>query len=526
MLESSSSIHDSTASGKRKGLKKQQSESFGGGVRRRAPTESSSNPRPTTEFGWQLALQGLALDSQGYPIEKRLPSVPTQKHSKGSSSVDNNASAQRASPPPPYLPLPSDKAALINDSALPEEPKPSEVDPELLKLSRRYADKEFGWQLGLQCLNLPHILPSKEERSPTTIDTNPYSGAVLGSREGPGHSPDSDALPSPPSLNQDLFQQIYLDEAAKVYSGFQTNETSPSPLQYPPLPAPSPDRPKEFLNNPFKAILLQAGGPLIDLDDDGPFPSTSRSQSFARHSSPKREEEPKFELLDCHYCPRKVGVTEISQIPSCLHVVCHSCLVIHVEGSLSDGHFPVRCPMCILCDESEGAKESENRGTITMEIIQQLPLSHSSFTLFQEFQISLLTSRVYCPKCQETMLVDRKQYLDQATITCPREQCGNRWCKSCLKSVPIGTGSNPKHKCKPDKKIGVRSCPDCGSEGRRVANDNYIQCRGVGCHLHYCFKCGVKIAQGSLAADEIVKKVQTHYQSCTRFTKGDKCKVQ
>jgi hypothetical protein len=103
------------------------------------------------------------------------------------------------------------------------------------------------------------------------------------------------------------------------------------------------------------------------------------------------------------------------------------------------------------------------------------------------------------------MLVDREQYMEEAIITCPLTHCGYRWCKSCSKEMPR-SGNAHKHKCAPDKKVGARSCPGafplslsfpigtkkifidvligCGYQGRRVANDNYIQCRGVGCQLY------------------------------------------
>lgn len=84
----------------------------------------------------------------------------------------------------------------------------------------------------------------------------------------------------------------------------------------------------------------------------------------------------------------------------------------------------------------------------------------------------------------------------------------------------------------------------CGYQGRRIANDNYIQCRGVGCQLyvilhssrdghteraiilrHFCFKCGKQIADGSNTSN-VTSQVEEHYRNCTRYSKGDKCKVQ
>jgi hypothetical protein len=61
--------------------------------------------------------------------------------------------------------------------------------------------------------------------------------------------------------------------------------------------------------------------------------------------------------VDCSYCPKRVQVTEMSQIPECLHSICHACLVTHIENELSICHFPIMCPMCLLVmEDSEPGK--------------------------------------------------------------------------------------------------------------------------------------------------------------------------
>ncbi|TEB36739.1 hypothetical protein FA13DRAFT_1081114 [Coprinellus micaceus] len=250
---------------------------------------------------------------------------------------------------------------------------------------------------------------------------------------------------------------------------------------------------------------------------------------------PRRSEDSALEeqLLGCEYCPKQVPVRRISQIPFCLHLVCHTCLLNHVEKQLFDSYFPIKCPMCLLLEEqSEVNPESRvpiAQGVVTLEIMQNFQaLAPSTFTIFQEFQISSQSSQVFCPQCQETMLVDRAQYLQQSIVTCPRQTCNHRWCKSCFKDMTSASpgSANMRHKCKPEKTIGVRACPECGYQGRRIAGDNLIPCRGVGCRIQFCFKCGETIVDGSTKPQDIPQQIQIHYGRCSRVTKDDKCTVQ
>ena len=116
------------------------------------------------------------------------------------------------------------------------------------------------------------------------------------------------------------------------------------------------------------------------------------------------------------------------------------------------------------------------------------------------------------PRCQETMLVDRAQYLQQSIVTCPRQTCNHRWCKSCFKDMTFAApgSANARHKCKPEKTVGVRACPgkaiflfskptlrheltnpgfqNVGTKagGSRAITLYPVGESGVGCKLHLC----------------------------------------
>jgi hypothetical protein len=352
MLASHRSLGNLSTPGK--SIRKQQSESFGGNTRRRNPSHAALGPRPTSEFGWQLALQGSSLDAKGTIIEEDPPIEIQDGSDPPNHSLQDGAGKPALNDPPPY-PF-SSNGSLRDGSAVASSSSSSTTKD----LAEKYADKDIGWQLALQGQEIPSS--SASERSPVRGNTNPYSGVDVTTRESP--RPTHSSFNQSSNGNADSFQHLNLDEAAKVYSGFSTKEKS---AENDGIKSPRATHAPSYLaNNPFHAMIQAAedakapNQPLIDLEDKAVvLPNLLEDLILntppqpAPPPLPRRSEDSALEeqLLGCEYCPKQVPVRRISQIPFCLHLVCHTCLLNHVEKQLFDSYFPIKCPMCLLLEE-------------------------------------------------------------------------------------------------------------------------------------------------------------------------------
>ena len=337
-----------------KSIRKQQSESFGGNTRRRNPSQAALGPRPASEFGWQLALQGSSLDAKGTIIEEESPAEVQDGSDPPNHSLQDGAGKPTLNDPPPYQ-FSSDGHHRSGSAIASSSSSSTKKD-----LVEKYADKDIGWQLVLQGQEIPSNTPS--ERSPVRGNSNPYSRVDVTSRESP--RPTHSLFNQSSNGNVDSFQHLNLDEAAKVYSGFSTQEKGPANDG---VKSPRATHTPPYLaNNPFHAMIQAAEGskapsqPLIDLEEKAVvLPNLledltlNTSPQPAAAPLPRRSEDSvrDEELLGCEYCPKRVALRRISQIPLCLHLVCHTCLLNHVEKQLFDSYFPIKCPMCLLLEE-------------------------------------------------------------------------------------------------------------------------------------------------------------------------------
>ncbi|TFK26258.1 hypothetical protein FA15DRAFT_667756 [Coprinopsis marcescibilis] len=358
--------------------------------------------------------------------------------------------------------------------------------------SKRYT-QDFGWQLALQELST----------KPTLV---PVGMDGLGSNS---LANDEDVSIRPPSTP---FSTLDLDSAAKAFSSFATTSEQNRTQQQPEAP---PTNTHPHASDSRYSTLLR------EKDSN---PHKPRSQSFRRGEALPlvMAESPAIAAFHCQHCRAQIQIINAAQIPSCDHIVCLTCLTDYILEELDSSRFPIKCPVCL---EDDNGSPLTGHGIITLQVAEICPLPSGAVTLLQEYALAANSTKVYCPKCQETMLVDRQQYLEESVITCPLRNCMHRWCKFCFRDMP--SGNRGDHKCKPKNK-GSRNCPGCSVPGKRlISTNNHIKCQGIGCRIHFCYQCGETIADEAAMEDQqlVDDAIIIHYQTCKRSTiqQGGSC---
>ncbi|TFK26232.1 hypothetical protein FA15DRAFT_667730 [Coprinopsis marcescibilis] len=228
--------------------------------------------------------------------------------------------------------------------------------------------------------------------------------------------------------------------------------------------------------------------------------------------------------FDCAVCIDTLPLSSSVQLSGCDHRFCKECLCGHVQSFLSNGRFPIECPVCLL------DRSIPDPGNVNSFVLDRLQLPKECSDKFQELQILQHSVRLECPKCHNSDLVPRKEYLQAKVLACSSRGCLNKWCKYCSKPI---TDTKGKHSCKGDgfdkmmKKKGWRYCPGCTMPVQKDSGCNHMACTAPGCHSHFCYKCG-KLILTSATGRGVGEEVTSHYatNSCRQFERKFKCSIQ
>ncbi|PPR00523.1 hypothetical protein CVT26_009909 [Gymnopilus dilepis] len=174
---------------------------------------------------------------------------------------------------------------------------------------------------------------------------------------------------------------------------------------------------------------------------------------------------------------------------------------------------------------------------MTQDIIQQLDLNADQQQKLEELQLLAHSVTLDCPRCRQTMRIDREQYGAERVIVCPLPLCGHKWCKTCLKTL---ASSQENHRCKNNnidrlmKKKGWKYCPGCQTPVQKESGCNHItvslrffdwpslDANGA---YHFCYRCGVLMIDTTNGGD-VGTAVTEHYLNCRLFEKRLKCSIQ
>lgn len=218
--------------------------------------------------------------------------------------------------------------------------------------------------------------------------------------------------------------------------------------------------------------------------------------------------------FDCGVCLETLGGDLAVKMHDCEHSYCQDCLRGHVESKLSEGRYPILCPLCTT------DKTRTNPGTVGQQLLEQIGLSEEIVDKFVGLQLAGLSFQLTCPSCENTMFVAREDYLEQDVVICPLPYCGHKFCKACL--VPIPDNTN-QHVCTANdnglirlmQENGWRQCPGCKTAIQKESGCNHMHCTSPGCNVHFCYKCGLMI--GNADGLNVGTALTAHYRTCQQF---------
>ncbi|KAF8202188.1 hypothetical protein BJ912DRAFT_431850 [Pholiota molesta] len=249
-----------------------------------------------------------------------------------------------------------------------------------------------------------------------------------------------------------------------------------------------------------------------DEDSRSSFPMPSGMWDFGPDSF--KPLPPSF-VIDsvCGVCGDVVSGAEALSTPTCTHLFCKDCLHSYVMVKIRERQFPINCPGCLADQLMDNYLEDD--------ILYNLGIPQKETEILVELQLALHSRTVICPKCKQTMTVDRQDYFDNPIMACPFTECCHRWCRDCGKEMD---GRSALHHCK-NKKLdrlmrrkGWRYCPGCRTPIQKEAGCNHMTCGAPGCRVHFCYKCGDKIFDLSLnRSDGLSAAITAHYSRCRQY---------
>ncbi|KAF8817475.1 hypothetical protein BYT27DRAFT_7199003 [Phlegmacium glaucopus] len=228
------------------------------------------------------------------------------------------------------------------------------------------------------------------------------------------------------------------------------------------------------------------------------------------------------EFQECGVCNELYGTLHIIELPTCTHTFCRECLRTFTKTKINEGRYPIFCPVCSI------ERTRVNQSHITQAVVDKLELSKQDLEKLNALQLVAHSVILHCPKCKQTMNVDRGEYATQRTIICPLPACRHKWCKECLKPL---ASSQTEHNCKQHgfdrlmRRKGWKYCPGCNTPVQKETGCNHMTCGSPGCNVHFCYKCGILIIDTSNGGD-VGTAVTEHYINCVMFEKRRRCIIQ
>ncbi|KAG8949928.1 hypothetical protein FRC04_008231 [Tulasnella sp. 424] len=221
--------------------------------------------------------------------------------------------------------------------------------------------------------------------------------------------------------------------------------------------------------------------------------------------------------FECPICMEKCPEDGLARLEGCEHQFCRECLKGHIESCLEERRFPVPCPLC-MTDEK---REDKDCGGLTLETMENLGISQDKYDIWLNFEVAKYSILLDCPKCRQSVLVDKEDHASASILICPVPKCGHMWCKTCYQ--PVESEFEEDHSCDGSKELeklmkaqGWKNCPGCQTPTARTHGCNHMTCGAPGCNTHFCYVDGAFIcrAQNNGVAKEAV---DAHYRACKLF---------
>ncbi|KAF9480940.1 hypothetical protein BDN70DRAFT_855991 [Pholiota conissans] len=220
-------------------------------------------------------------------------------------------------------------------------------------------------------------------------------------------------------------------------------------------------------------------------------------------------------IFECIICFDTLGGRDLSQI-ACEHTICIDCMKQFILSALDEGQYPIICPSCKIGKQ----RLDKPISIIDDKIMWSLGLGEAELSKFEKLQMLLHSVEITCPKCKESMFVDRNDYKDTKIIFCPLLLCNFSWCRDCKQEI---VHVNTPHSCDGSKELehlikenGWKICPGCQTPVQKSEGCNHMACLAPGCNTHFCYLCGESIAQ-SVISEEIKDAKTKHYVRCQLF---------
>uniref|UniRef100_A0A8H8CIS5 RNA helicase n=1 Tax=Psilocybe cubensis TaxID=181762 RepID=A0A8H8CIS5_PSICU len=149
--------------------------------------------------------------------------------------------------------------------------------------------------------------------------------------------------------------------------------------------------------------------------------STIRSDLLHVPIPERRESGDQFRLLTfasppalfpCSICGELLTHADKLGPSECGHGFCKDCLTQFTRTKIQEGRYPIFCPDCL-------ADRAPTKYHIVREILDQLSLSSEEFGKLGELEVVSHAVSIECPRCKETMHVDRVEYSQHDIIICP-----------------------------------------------------------------------------------------------------------
>jgi len=154
---------------------------------------------------------------------------------------------------------------------------------------------------------------------------------------------------------------------------------------------------------------------------------------------------------------------------------------------------------------------------VTHAIVQQSGITERQYRIWEELQMAKCSVPLHCRKCKRSFFVDKQDFEDTETISCPLRRCKHIWCKTCQQTLKQG---GPRHSCaglleldRLVKQKGWKYCPSCKTPIEKIDGCNHMTCKSPGCDTHFCYRCGRIISRSLLQG--INAAVDAHSRNCT-----------
>lgn len=101
---------------------------------------------------------------------------------------------------------------------------------------------------------------------------------------------------------------------------------------------------------------------------------------------------------------------------------------------------------------------------LTLETMENLGISQDKYDIWLNFEVAKYSILLDCPKCRQSVLVDKDDHASASILICPVPKCGHMWCKTCYQ--PVESEFEEDHSCDGSKELeklmkaqGWKNCP-------------------------------------------------------------------